>query len=62
MTEENSDPGPQELEDLLESDLAVEPDAKVAEELRMLSEDKHTTMKKWNHITHIDNARMQDEK
>ena len=37
MSEENdSEP----LEDVIESDQAVQPDARVAEELRMLPEDK----------------------
>lgn len=43
MTEENCDLGRLALEDIIESDLAVEPDAKVAEELRMLPEDKETS-------------------
>jgi hypothetical protein len=38
MTDENNEP--ELLEDIIESDLAVEPDAKVAEELRMLPEDE----------------------
>jgi chromosome segregation ATPase len=39
MTEEN---GPERLKDIIESDQAVEPDANVAEELRMLPEDKES--------------------
>jgi hypothetical protein len=38
MTEENSEPEP--LEYIIESDLAVEPDANVAEEQSMLPEDE----------------------
>lgn len=38
MTEENSEPEP--LEDIIESDLAVEPHANVAEEQSMLPEDE----------------------
>jgi hypothetical protein len=37
MTEANE---AQPLEDIIESDQAVQPDARVAEELRMLPEDK----------------------
>ena len=39
MTEEN---GPERLKGIIESDQAVEPDASVAEELRMLPEDKES--------------------
>ena len=39
MTEENR---PERLKDIIESDQAVEPDANVAEELRMLPEDKES--------------------
>jgi hypothetical protein len=39
MTKES---GPEPLKDIIESDQAVEPDANVAEELRMLPEDKES--------------------
>jgi len=39
MTKENE---PEPLKDIIESDQAVEPDANVAKELRMLSEDKES--------------------
>ena len=39
MTKENE---PEPLKDIIESDQAVEPDANVAEELRMLPEDKES--------------------
>lgn len=39
MTKES---GPEPLKDIIESDQAIEPDANVAEELRMLPEDKES--------------------